>query len=101
MKTADLTGAMLDYWVARAEGVQVDATCDDITSEQWQYVRSGTIEAYTPSSDWAQGGPIIERERISVWRYSGGYDYNTEVWFAADSTVYGWDDGSICGNNEG
>lgn len=26
----------------------------------------GTIEDYHPSTDWSQGGPIIERERIDI-----------------------------------
>jgi hypothetical protein len=35
-------------------------------------------EGYTPSTDWAQGGPIIEREMITVeWT---GEDWRTCIW---------------------
>jgi hypothetical protein len=51
MKVAELQGAMLDYWVARAEGV------------------TGKIDMmYMPSTDWATGGPIIDREKIEFGR---------------------------------
>lgn len=49
MKTSELTGAQLDYWVARAEGME-----PSVDSQM----------RFMPSSDWAHGGPIIERERI-------------------------------------
>lgn len=53
MKTAELTGALLDYWVARAEG-------DDTAAQMADGYR------FQPSTSWAQGGPIIDRERITV-----------------------------------
>lgn len=53
MKTNELTGALLNYWVAKAEG---------IPEHGWQ-------PPY--SDDWAYGGPIIERKRISVENFDG------------------------------
>jgi hypothetical protein len=47
MKTSDLTGAALDWAVCSIEGEQ--------PSRYTQY-----------STDWAQGGPIIERGRIEL-----------------------------------
>jgi hypothetical protein len=58
MKTDELTGAALDWAVAKCEGVLM----------RWE--RSTHDEApleYSPSTDWAQGGPIIERERMGGW----------------------------------
>ncbi len=62
MKTSNLTGAALDWMVAKCEsriGVHTKylggAVFDDLCEEWLRY-----------STDWAQGGPIIERERISV-----------------------------------
>ncbi len=52
IKTSELTGAALDWAVAECEGrdfPSADAFCG----------------IFTPSTDWAQGGPIIDRERIS------------------------------------
>lgn len=51
MKVAELTGALLDYWVARAEGM---------THEQASFV----IPAHAYSSEWGHGGPIIESDQI-------------------------------------
>jgi hypothetical protein len=57
MKTSELTGAALDWAVQIAEG----------------YVQPDPIDfarnCFKPSTDWAQGGPIIERERIDVWAW--------------------------------
>jgi hypothetical protein len=71
MKVSELTGAMLNYWVARAEGIpasqlkiiQVPRTENQIVV--WQKPGQGhiayreTVLAY--STDWAQGGPLIEK----------------------------------------
>lgn len=62
IKTAKLTGAALDWAVAKCEGEALVDGClftKDPDAEQI---------LYTPSTDWAQGGPIIEREGISVIR---------------------------------
>ena len=53
MKTSELTGAALDWAVAKCEGLLHD---DGTVSDYWQ-----------PSELWEQGGPIIEREKIAVW----------------------------------
>ena len=56
MKTSELTGAALDWAVQIAEG----------------YVQPDPIDfarnCFKPSTDWAQGGPIIEREGITLGR---------------------------------
>lgn len=61
-KTVELTGAALDWAVAVCENVEIDEKCHPIWFEQ------GGLNAprvkYTPSTNWSQGGPIIERERI-------------------------------------
>lgn len=64
VKTSNLAGAALDWVVAKCEGLSLK-------------------EGYSPSTDWAQGGPIIEGEGISLIRqtpdrwvseYSNGCD---------------------------
>ena len=52
VKINELTGAALDWAVAK---------CDGHDMEYFQ-----VVDAYLPSTDWAQGGPIIERESISL-----------------------------------
>ncbi|RQS84349.1 MULTISPECIES: phage protein NinX family protein [Burkholderia cepacia complex] len=62
MNVFELEGALLDYWVAKAEGLTIDG------------IRRGEVIVgttphrlvYSPSTSWKVGGPIIERERIDV-----------------------------------
>jgi hypothetical protein len=66
MKVAELEGALLDAWVARAEGYDVIPAPTD---PQGCWVDTGgTPFPFRPSTDWAQGGQIIEREDICVIR---------------------------------
>ena len=58
MKTSELTGVALDWAVAKCEGNQDDALT-------WVHTAYPS-RCYDYSSDWAQGGAIIEREEISI-----------------------------------
>lgn len=58
IKTSELQGAALDWAVAKCEGLMQGQIAVDGVSRGF----------YKPSTDWAQGGPIIEREKISVLR---------------------------------
>ena len=57
MKTSELTGAALDWAVSKCEGVDVTHLY------AWDY----STNRY--STDWAHGGPIIEREKIALTCY--------------------------------
>ena len=57
MKTSELTGAALDWAVAKCEGHTGKWVDDDLFGNHIE-------RPYSPSTDWAQGGPIIEREFI-------------------------------------
>lgn len=60
MKTSNLIGPALDWAVAKCEGVEyiLDHVCD--STGNWH-------KPTWYSAFWAQGGPIIEREKIGVW----------------------------------
>lgn len=67
MKVSRLEGALLNYWVAKAEGLNAAIygyACDPTRSvgDQW----NGGPYIYGYATDWAQGGPIIEREEIEI-----------------------------------
>lgn len=77
MKTSNLTGAALDWAVAKAMGlpVQLDPMGFGTTENggYWIWYDFPSVKKsliigrdYSPSTDWAQGGPIIERERIGL-----------------------------------
>lgn len=67
MKLAELSGAALDWAVANCEGlVSIDTKN---LFEPWYLLRD-----YTPSINWAQGGPIIEREGIALGQTGDGWE---------------------------
>lgn len=63
MKTADLEGALLDFWAMRALGYERGG---DIPLGATGCFPDGRPLPWNPSEDWAQAGPIIEREKIMV-----------------------------------
>jgi hypothetical protein len=69
MKTSELTGAALDWAVAKCEGWPMDIWYDE---EQLPMIRDDEVPEYKPSTDWAQGGPIIEREKLWVGYSASG-----------------------------
>jgi hypothetical protein len=68
MKTNELKGPALDWAVSEAEGVSYA-----------DYMEDGPINQRRWSTDWAQGGPIIEREKIEVGRDTGEWIACLEV----------------------
>jgi hypothetical protein len=75
MKTSELTGAALDWAVAKAEGHDVD-------DPTW-WPDFGDESCY--STDWQQGGPIIEREGISLTSY---LDEEDSYWIGSVECQY-------------
>jgi hypothetical protein len=84
MKTSELTGAALDWAVAKCEGYEIvrmrgneitflDRTEDGALSEKH----------INYSTDWSQGGPIIEREIISVSHDTAGQTIEWAAWTPA------------------
>jgi hypothetical protein len=61
MKTSELSGAALDWAVAKCEGFGDSPRFMEI----FMYQQSRGM-GYCYSTDWAKGGPIIEREEICV-----------------------------------
>lgn len=87
VKTSELEGAVLDWAVAQTQGVETS----------WRYGRElvkvhdrGGIKLiesirsiYSPSTDWSQGGPLIEKYGIRVSKDiapdMGGKDWRADV----------------------
>lgn len=76
MKVSELSGAMLDYWVAMAEGHAL--------SSEWDCALDGGIligtgagdpqRRFAPSADWSDGGPIIDRVPFGIFeKFDGGW----------------------------
>jgi hypothetical protein len=84
MKTSELEGVALDWAVAKCEG-------HDVEDETW-WVDFGNDCCY--STDWAQGGPIIERERITLVCAEGEYNQEIKVYdiyWVAERGKRNWD----------
>jgi Protein of unknown function (DUF2591) len=77
IRTSELTGAALDWATAKCGGHQAVFTNGTLRPvfRKCEAVKD-TWPSY--STDWSQGGPIIERERISV-EYTGNAG---RAWFA-------------------
>jgi hypothetical protein len=61
IKTSELQGAALDWAVAKCE--KVEFTYEDHPHHE--------MVGMHYSTDWSQGGPIIERGKIDVWTHAG------------------------------
>lgn len=72
MKTYQLSGAALDWAVAKCEGHEIDSLMGGAV---WYWRKCSltgepeVVEVFRPSTDWAQGGPIVERGDISFRKY--------------------------------
>lgn len=97
-KVSELEGALLDFAVARAEKLMTTwqdgesvigravHTNDGIGMPLGVVGATGTQPAYSPSTLWEQGGPIIERQRIPVWPFDA--EDASEGWAAAAQGSY-------------
>ena len=73
-KVSELEGVLLDAAVAKAEGklppegLMVNPSAmRDGTAQLHLQDEFGKHHRFSPSTDWAQGGPIIERERMQIY----------------------------------
>ena len=68
MKVSELSGALLDYWVAKAEGIPTAWISRKEGEEPVCILGPVAMDRFewSPSTSWAQGGPIIEREGIDI-----------------------------------
>jgi len=86
MKTSELINAALDWAVAEIEWVAHDSE----TNVLMVTVGDDNGWKFKPSSDWSQGGPIIEREKIGLW--SEGYDWEAKIQIGSGEWITEWAD---------
>jgi len=63
LKVSEATPSQINYLVAKIEGVKF--TLAQVYG-LWSVVIEYNYRLYEPATDWAQGGPIIEREGITL-----------------------------------
>ena len=71
MKTNELTGAALDWAVAKCEGRQEPEVVNNFAVAWYTWPNTHY------STNWAQGGPIIEREMVNL--DTEGYQWRATV----------------------
>jgi hypothetical protein len=64
MKVSELTGAALDWAVAKC----IYEPDDVVICDGRVFAYDDATKGFNPSTNWAQGGPIIERERMPSGR---------------------------------
>jgi hypothetical protein len=68
IKVSEATGATLDWLVAKCEDESIRIAAGKVRFALSQFTND--YDLYSPSTDWAQGGPIIEREEIDLCNYT-------------------------------
>jgi hypothetical protein len=68
MGISDIDNISLDRWVAKAEGIEVRYSN---TGAFWRVLGEMDEVHWLPHRDWAQAGPIIEREKIAIFPHEG------------------------------
>lgn len=92
VKVSELSGAALDWTVAKCEGHTPRFQPHFVTLSPITYLSDwDTADEYSPSTDWTLGGPIIDREKLSV----GTRHTNDHIYW--DTDVLCWARNSIGG----
>ena len=76
IKTADLIDLALDWAVATCDGYEYDTESGLLYS----YEEPHFFKRY--SSDWSQGGPLIEREGINLFKHNKLSESQPDTWCA-------------------
>jgi hypothetical protein len=100
VKVSEAKGITLDWLVAKCEGKVEQGVYG--TPQLWNtglhlhYCDAFLGSSYNPSEGWAQGGPIIEREGISVLRCEDEYRVDKKG-FTTSERIPVW--GAVTGQN--
>lgn len=84
VKIEDLSGPALDWAIAQVEKVKVTVN-GSFPYKVFIGCKKGLIKAlYNPSTDWATGGPLIEKYRVGMY-----CDYTEQETITANVTGSG------------
>lgn len=94
MRTSELIGAALDWAVLKASKKAIGQPDHLPFNVEWLLMRDAGDFQY--STNWAQGGPIIERESIFVLREQSGFK-GRRLWAATSGAnkAIGLNDDSV------
>jgi hypothetical protein len=86
MNISDLNGEMLDYWTALADGMLPNSHI--VHGDVWERNGSFAMRStdWRPSTDWAQGGPLIEKYKVGSGLEHNGKWYSEIDGYPSDSS---------------
>ena len=89
VKTSDLAGPALDWAIAQIEGVEVAIAAPQYGTG-WRVYKPNFGGKYSPSTDWAIGGPLIEAKELTVEPSAWDWKATCVLWRAQqqDAGVY-------------
>ena len=95
MRTSELTGHALDWAVAKCEGYEiVRMRGNELTFLDRTEDGALSVKRINYSTDWSQGGPIIERENIALSPMPDGlcraYAADGTRWAPNGDEVFNW-----------
>ena len=86
IKVSEATNEQLDYLVAQCEGKKLgwrDRILDASELDLINGVAHSMIQRYSPSTNWSQMGPIIEREGVHLFQPVDSHFKPLSQWVAA------------------
>ena len=87
IKTSELTGAALDWAVVYIQTYKATDGKPVLTEDLMR--RAVKNDMASPSTDWSQGGPIIEREKIGSLHEARGVWSASTKWEDPAKVFYG------------
>lgn len=99
VKTSKLAGITLDWAVAKAEGMEIDGPSVIICKVYRDDEGLEWVVQWEPTTNWSQGGPLIDREIGNLWKNNKLDPNEPDVWTAAayrkapDGTMLYYEDG--------
>ena len=101
VQVKDATGSVLDWMVAKCEGTPSVRMFEN--SKGFRVYKNESMKMqginFAPSTVWAQGGPVIDREIGNLWKHNKLDPNEPDVWTAAayckapDGTLLYYEDG--------
>lgn len=89
IKVSELKDEMLDYWAGKADGKEV-LMRHGMAHFLYQRKPNGheVYHAYSPSTDWSQGGPLIDRMKPTSFYY-----WEPDGWVCSTDDADSWVNG--------
>ena len=79
MKVSALTLDQIDYWVAKAQSIELTAAPD---GNGYLYIPHPTMapRKWSPTRLWSQGGPLIEETKIDLnWDWEASSEWTASI----------------------